>query len=242
MGDGHVSNTVAFNAAKRVENMIATLLMTAMMAKQSSDAWDIKPNLTAGKKMVWSAKINATVSGMTHDASMQLVLTPGDKIEGGGQKLALAWEKIEFDGAPMDIPASYTLNVGADGVVRDKIGDDDDKIRRFASIYGFAYPAAPVKVGDKWTLDVTPATKDAAKISYTFEAKEVTKVGDIDALKVASTETEAGTDGIKNTGTWFIGHDGTILKFKLEVKNWVVPFAGPDLVDATITGDVAKSP
>jgi hypothetical protein len=172
---------------------------------------------------------------------MHLVLTPGEKIETGGRKMTLEWEKVELDGSPQELPVKYTLAIGDDGVVREKLGDDADSVRRFASVYSFAYPDKPVKVGDKWTVDITPKEKDAGKISYTFEAKEVSKVGDQDVLKISSTETETGNDGIKNTGTWYVAHDGSILKFKLDIKNWVVPVTGPDPVDAVITGEITKS-
>lgn len=216
--------------------MITTLILTSLLVRQSADAWDIKPNYTVGKKVTYDAQIKAESRGENHDAALQLVLTPGEAIEGGLHKTTIAWEKLELDGNAMDIPVSYTLAVGADGVVRDKTGTDEDSVRRWAAVFSFPYPDKPVKVGDKWTVDVTPKAKDAGKITYACEAKEAGKVGDQDVLKVTCTETEAGDGGMKNSASWSVAKDGSILEFKLTVENWVVPFAGPNAVNGTITG------
>jgi|GEM_PF-3351723 len=217
--------------------MITALILTGLLAHRHEDAWTLKMPYEKGKKVVWTSKIHATADGMDHDATMDLVLTPGDTAP-GGRKVNYAWEKLELDGNPVQIPATYDVIMDDTGVVQDKTGTDEDEIRRYASIYSFSYPKDPVKVGDKWKVEVTPKASGAQKITYTFEVKEATKVKDKDVLKITSVETEAGSSGIHNEGTWYVNHDGAIVKFKLDVTNWVVPFAGSQAaVNAVIEGE-----
>jgi hypothetical protein len=187
--------------------------------------------------MTYKVVTEATVGPEQHVAKMDLVITPGDAAENGERKTKIEWQKLELDGNEMDMAQIWQATIGKDGILREAIDPKDDEYRRFLSVYSFGYPDKAIKVGDKWSVEVSPKSAGAKKMKYDFEAKEISKVGDKDAMKIESTQKEEGENGLKSDGTWWIGKDGAVLKFKLDVKNWIVPFAGNGPIDAKITGD-----
>ncbi|AIE84105.1 hypothetical protein [Fimbriimonas ginsengisoli] len=219
--------------------MIATLLVTGLLVAPRQDAWEIKPTFAKDKTITWKLDIDADLGGNQHKAKMDMLFTPGEAAENGDRKTKIEWQHVEMDGNEQELPANWQATVAKDGSIREALDPADDDYRRFLSIFSFSYPDKAVKVGDKWTLDLTPKAKDAKKMSYTFEAKEVEKVGGKEALKVISTQKEDKGD-LTSDGTWWIGRDGAVLKMKLVVKKWIVPFAGADAFDATIIGETKE--
>ncbi|HTQ10719.1 MAG TPA: hypothetical protein VMI31_11650 [Fimbriimonadaceae bacterium] len=99
------------------------------------------------------------------------------------------------------------------------------------------YPDKEVKVGDKWTEKFKP--KDGKDVTVDYEVVEQTKVGDADALKIKGKLSEDGP--MKGDCTYWIGKDGAMLKFELDLKSWPVPFAGdPHDFDVKMKGEIVK--
>lgn len=216
--------------------MVATLLISALLAHPRLDAWDIKPNFEVGKKQSWQISLAANVGGTDIDAKFTHTINPGEAAADGTRKLGVTWENIEVQGQANPNPEPFELKIGADGTVQKAITPNDDDYRRCLSVFSFIYPTKPVSVGDKWTSEL-PADGAAKKVKFEYEATELTKIGEVEVLKMKGKQTEDGADGITSDGEWWVAKDGSVLKYKLQVKNWAVPFAGTPPMEATITGE-----
>ena len=207
------------------------LLSPAPHHKVNSDPWDLKPTFTPGAKLQWTVSVEASIDGQDHTATFDLNegTKAGDAAK--GQPIQLEMANVMVDTNPQEGGSGDGI-VNAQNVLQSE--DEDDWRRTFSPLL-FAYPLAPVSIGDSWKAEVTPTAKGAAKMSYEFTAKQVEQVDGIDALLVTSKLKEAGDDGVSADGSWWVAKDGKVLKFKLVAKNWFVKVAGHSF-DATITG------
>ena len=216
--------------------MVATILISTLLVQPRFDAWDLKPNFETGKKQSWKITVATTVNGSDVEASFVHSVTPAEAKSDGTRKFAINWDNIVVNGADNPSPEQMEVTVGADGTVQQALTPNDDDYRRSLSIFAFVYPSKPVSVGDTYTSEPAPPS-GAKKMKYEFTAAEATKVGEVDVLKFTGKQTEEGSDGITSEGTWYVAKDGSVVKYKLKVKNWFVPFAGTGPMEATITGE-----
>lgn len=217
--------------------IVAALIASSLLARaRTADAWDIKPSFETGKKLAWAVAANISMSGTDVTAKFDHVVTPDEADKDGNRKLKISWTNVQVNGGDSEAPEPFEVKIGSDGGFKECLTPTDDEYRRVLSPFSFAYPPKPVQVSDKWTIEVTPKAASAKKMKYAFEAAEVTKVGDTDVMKITSKMTEDGPDGMSSDGTWWVAKDGSIVKFKLDLKNWIVPFAGAGLLEGTLTG------
>lgn len=216
--------------------MVAGLLMAGPVA----DKWELKPGIEPKAKGAWTVAVEVNVPDEQHRAEFTLVREIG-VLDGENYKAICSWEKLVVDDEEMDAEARWDVSIAPRGAIvatTDTMGDD---IRRMLSPMAFVYPEAAVGEGDKWNAEVRPYKgKDDYLLTYAYEVKGIEKVGDVDALRVAAVMTEKGEDAMQGEGTWWIGKNGQVLKFEVKVKNWVVPMAGGEPMEAKITGQRAK--
>ncbi|MCB8932020.1 MAG: hypothetical protein M9921_01780 [Fimbriimonadaceae bacterium] len=216
--------------------MVAGLLMTA----SGIDKWELKPGIEPKAKAAWAIQVDVDSPDGGHQAEFTMVREIGDA-DGANHKATCAWSKLLVDGGEVGEDPTWDVSFGPRGALvgtTDMMGDD---IRRMLSPMTFVYPEGAVGDGDKWTAEVRPFKgKDDLLLTYAYEVKGVEKVDGADALRVAATLTEKGQDAMSAEGTWWVGKDGGVLKFQMKVTNWVVPMAGGDLMNATMTGKTAK--
>lgn len=212
---------------------IAALLVAAA---SFADGWMLKAPYEAKAKFTWKVTVNANVGGQDHEATMKQHLSIASKtdkeIKGSG-----TWTDLSLDGGeqPGEEP-KWDVTFNPNGSVA-SAGEGADYARMLVPL-AFIYPDKEVKAGDKWSVKYKPA-KDAKDMTVDFEVVEVGKVGDAEALKVKGKVSEDGP--MKADTIYWIGKDGKLLKFDLDVKGWIVPFAGNNIeLDAKIKGELVK--
>lgn len=201
--------------------------------------WLLKPPYEAKTKLTYKMTINASMGGQEHEATMKMLQTVDSKndkeIKGKGNLTDVVVDGNDMSG--QELPGwDVTLNA-ADGSVT-SAGDNEDYARMLAP-FTFIYPSKEIKVGDKWTTKFKPA-KGAKEMTVDYEVVEQTKIGEDDVLKI---KTKLAEDGpMKADDIYWVAKDGKVLKFDLDIKNWVAPFAGNGAdLDAKIKGEYVKS-
>lgn len=217
-------------------NLILTAMVAgALMAAPVADKWELKPNLEPKAKASWAVKVAAQAPDGDHEAEFTLVREYGAK-DGETQKATMGWSGLIVDGNELGQELTWDVSVNARAAVVGTIAEEGDDIRRMLSAMTFTYPDKPVGEGDKWSLEIRPYTgKDDFMLTYAYEVKGVESVDSVDALKITLKLTEKDQYGMTGEGTWWVGKDGSVLKFEMKMKNWVVPMAGEPF-DATIIG------
>ena len=212
------------------------LLAGALMMSPAIEKWDLKPGIAPKAKASLAVIVEAATGDGDHRAEFTVVREIGDP-DGANHKATYLWKGLTVDGQEVGEDTAWDVTVGPRGAVlatTDMMGDD---IRRMLSPMAFVFPEKPVGEGDKWTAEVRPyKDKDDFLLTYSYEVKGVETLDGSEALKVALTLVEKSTDGMNGEGTWWIGKDGSVLKFEMKVKNWIVPMAGSDLIEAKIAG------
>ncbi len=212
------------------------MVASALMACPVMDKWEIKPVLEAKAKASWAVKVDAAMGDGDHHAEFTVIRELG-AMDGPNHKATYSWSHLTVDGTERDEDTAWEVTINPRAAIVATTSDMGDDVRRMLSPMAFAYPEMPVGEGDKWTAEVRPYKgKDDFLLTYAYEVKGFEQIGDTDALKVALKLTEKGPDGMTGDGTWWIGKDGSVLQFEIKVKNWVVPMAGPEPVEAKITG------
>lgn len=222
--------------------MITTFILAAAIAV-TPDAWEIKPNFAEGSKTVIAMNVNASVDGSDHTAKMNVIRTCGATASDKTIKAKFAWDGLEVDGNSMEAgDNSWDVVMTPDGAILSTSGEGGDDIRRMLSATNFIYPSKPVGPGDKWESTVKPnKDKDDRALTWSYEVKGVEKVKDVEALKVSATLTEKGADGMTADGSWWVAKNGSILKFEVKLKKWVVPMSNGGPIDATISGEAVPA-
>jgi hypothetical protein len=220
-----------------MKGFISLAALFALAGSGLADGWMLKSPLDAKKKTSWKVSITANVSGQDHQAAMTQVLSIDSKTE-KGFKGNLSWTEVTMDGSdlPQTLP-SWDVTFNPNGSISS--GGEDADYARMMAPGTFIYPDKEVNVGDKWTVKFKPAS-DAKEMTVDYEVVKEVKVGDAAALEIRGKLSEDGP--MKGDDTYWIGRDGTLLKFDLNLTNWIVPFAGEHSeVDAKIHGDWVKS-
>lgn len=219
--------------------VLTTMVAGVLLAVPSSEPWTLKAGIEPKARAAWAVVIDVDTDDGNHQAEFTYVREIGDP-DGDNHEARCLWEKLLVDGAEMGDPPGWDVSVGPRGAIvgtNDMMGDD---IRRMLSPMTFVYPDKAVAEGDKWEGQVRPyKDKDDLLLIYTYEVLGFEKVGDAEAIKVASKLTEKGRDAMGAEGTWWLGKDGALLKFSVKVTNWVVPMAGGEPMNARITGTKA---
>jgi len=214
--------------------MVLPIIALAIAMQKEPDAWDLKPSVDPKTKLSWGITVEAKSGGQDHHAAFKL----NRQLKSNDPKKAVvtfSWDHLEVDDQDgQDVPP-WDAVVGSKGEILKMDGDTEDGYRRMLSPLIFIYPDKPVGIGDKWTLDVKPASA-GAKVTYAYEAKKTELVDGAQTIVLSAKFTEDGADGATGDGTWWLSRVGRVLKFEIKLKNWVVPMAGADTVEATIKG------
>jgi len=205
-------------------------------ASSFADGWLLKAPYKPQAKTTWSITATASMNGEDHQATLKNTITISStsdaEIKAKGE-----WTDVTVDGQdqPGGEETTWDIVFKPNGSIQ-SAHDDVDYARMLAPLV-FIYPNREVKVGDKWTEKFRP--RDGKDITFDYEVVEQTKVGDADALKIKGKLSEDGP--MKGDTVYWIGKDGTLLKYELDLKGWVVPFAGNDTeFDAKIKGEIVK--
>jgi hypothetical protein len=211
--------------------LIAAVLSLGVPLVQ--DDWTVKAPLSSGQKQVWAVTSDSTVAGGAHKATFDL----SEEVSGSADAKGLLPVKLGLDNLTVDestmASADAVGKVSAQNVL---ISGDSDESRSMFLALLFVYPTDPMPAGYEWKGDY-PTTKS----SYDFKATGVEKVKDEDTMKVTGTIKDATTDGLNETGSWWVNHAGRVVKFKIEAHNWSVTM-GNGMVVETITMDGALKP
>ena len=214
--------------------LTATIATLALFAPQG-EKWEIKPTLTREAKTIYSVIADVTIDGGPHTAKFTMTSTVGDKDSDGNYGLKIAWDKITVDdGEQPDLP-TWELKMDKSGTIQATAGNLTDDYRRMLAPLAFSYPDKAVAVGDKWEAK----SGKAEQMTFSYEAKSVEKVKDVDALKI-SCKFKEGDKGSRGEQTWWVAKDGKILKFDVNMKDWMMAFSdnGPMNLDASFKGSL----
>jgi hypothetical protein len=124
------------------------------------------------------------------------------------------------------------------GIVKSVDSHYGPGMRRMVLPFYFAYPERPVAIGGTWAYKDDKADETDGHVTD-FEYKLVgpEAVNSKKAHKVTVKFNEQGPAPLKGTGTYWIGEDGRVLKFDLDVTGWTVPVAS-QVFKARITGEL----
>jgi hypothetical protein len=204
------------------------------------DPWTLKPDLTANKTTSWSLAIEVSMNGSTQRATAilnEIVKGPADATGQVPAHFEMTDITSESGEALPDSVADGTLD--AQNMIQSTKDDDEDR-RMFAPLL-FAYPVKPVNVGDTWNIESKVAAAGAPKIDYSYTAKSIEQENGTDVLLITNTAKEASSDGFDETGQWWVGKDGKVVKFKVDIKRWHVSVQGGMTLDAVISGNSKHS-
>jgi hypothetical protein len=223
--------------------LLTTLVLAgAMLASPQADKWDIKAGLAPKTTASYDLAINVSAGGQDHSAAGKLVITIKDTPQGKPPSAVYDMKDVTTDGGNAVPDQSWNLTLdNAGGIVNSDSEAGLDPVRTFLMPWTFIYPDKAVGVGDTWT-DTIKVGEGKTDQSYVvnMKADSMDKVGDADALKVTEDLTQAGDNGMKSTGTWWLDKSGKILKFEVKTSNWVVYLMGDQPMDATFTGIASK--
>ncbi len=214
--------------------MLVHILALAIAMQKDSDAWELKPSVDPKTKLSWGMTVEAQAQGQDHHAAFkfsQLLKTSDDK----KKVVTFSWDHLAVDDQEgQDVPA-WDAAVGTRGEILKMEGDTEDSFRRMLSPLLFVYPEKPFAMGEKWSFEAKPSGSNPT-FTYSYEAKKTEMVKDTMTVVLATKIVESGKDGMTGEGTWWLSRAGRVIKFEIKLKNWVVPMAGADAIDATLKG------
>jgi hypothetical protein len=198
-----------------------------------TQAWEIAPPYQKGETVAWNTNIAVNVQGTDLSVRLNYIfrVTEVSEKETRGN---VFFADLEVEGMAQDSDGEYDLRLSPRGNAHASQSEHGDAFRRMSAPLFLVYPDKPVSVGDKWTLEHKGS--EGGTFTYRCEAKGEEKVGDKEALKVQMTTSEDAGDRTSSDGMYWVGRDGKVLKFEIRIKNWIVPMADGQPVDATVTG------
>ena len=220
--------------------LTAFVTSLAVLAAPAVDKWDIKPSFATKTVTAWNVTIDAHVQSQDHHAKFRFEKTISSA-DAKSAKAKVAWKDLEVDDNPTDVPGDFEVTMGMRGeLLTSESSEFGDDLRRMLSVFAFVYPEKPIDVGDKWTFEMTPAKADKRMMTNSYEVVGTEKLKGVDALKISTKLEEKGENGMSSKGFFWISKEGKPLKYELDVKNWVVPMAGSEPVEAKIKGEAAE--
>lgn len=207
-------------------------MITALL----TSSWILASPFSSPLELKYDVKVEAHVGGETHNAELVYTVKSLKSSEAKPQPFEFSWLDINVDGQVVSDGVTVRGDVGPSGWIEKMLGPsdtEDDDFRRMILPFHFVYPNAEVAPEKPWNGKWT----SASKLETTFEIIAAEGV-ESDTSKFTTKLREAGPDGMKSDGTWWIRKDGKVAKFELKVTNWIVPMAGPEPVEATIQGSL----
>lgn len=207
--------------------------IASIVISPTLESWDIAPPYKKGETVGWNTRVSVNAQGidLTIGLTYLFQVTEVSEKETRG---FVRFADLEVEGMTQEDDGEYDLRLNPRGFAHASQSEHGDAFRRMSAPLFFLYPDKPVNVGDKWTVEYKGT--QGGNFAYTCEAKAEEKVGEKDALKVQMTVTEDAGDKTSSDGMFWIGKDGKVLKYEIKVKNWIVPMADGQPVDATLVG------
>ncbi|MFI5385393.1 MAG: hypothetical protein ACHQ50_04645 [Fimbriimonadales bacterium] len=218
-----------------MRNLMVLTLSLSLTAASLADGWLLKAPYEANTRLTWNVTINASVGGQDMESKMKQFLSIDSKT---GQQFRgkVGWADLQINGGSSpDEPPAWNITLNSNGSIA-SAGDGPEFVRQLAPTT-FLYPDKEVKAGDKWSVKFRVG-KDTKEIAADYEVVEQTKIGEADALKIKGKLNEDG--GLQSDGVYWLGKDGKVLRFEIDVKNWPVVGAGIPPLDAKIRGELVK--
>lgn len=204
----------------------------------AADPWSLAPNFTKGES-AYALTLDVDAGGQQIQAEMTLKrkisVIDGEKVSG-----TVTLADIMVSGSSPSEDLTFDAGWGKRGQILYTTGEFDDGVRRMLAPMVFVYPETPVVEGDKWKFVMEPKSDATLKATYEFEAKAIEKVSGEDAMKVLLKYGEETGGGTSSKSTFWVNQKGVVVKFEAEIKDWIVPMAGPGPVTASIKGTLKK--
>lgn len=196
-------------------------------------AWDLQSPFNKAIVQRFAISVKADVEGTTHEAEFTMRI---ESLKGTGEKVPvrISWVDLKVDGNETGQDSEWSGEMDQFGQLTN-LESGDDALRRMLTPLLFSFPNKSVNEKDKFE---SKWLKPDQMFAPTFSAEILGSEGGNDPklCKIASKLVEKGDDGIRADGTWWFKDTAKIAKFEIDLKNWVVPMAGPELVSAKITG------
>jgi hypothetical protein len=207
---------------------IASIVISPALA-----SWDIVPPYKRGEATGWNTRVSVNAQGIDLTVSLTYLFQVTEVSEKETRGF-VRFADLEVEGMSQEDDGEYDLRLSSRGFAHSSQSEHGDAFRRMSAPIFFLYPDKPVTVGDKWTFEYKGS--QGGTFAYTCEAKAEEKVGDKEALKVQMTITEDAGDKTSSDGMYWVDKEGRVLKFEIRIKNWIVPMADGQPVDATVVG------
>lgn len=203
-----------------------------------ADKWELKLPYGKDAQLAWATSIDVEQGGMQTHASLTLQLTCINVSEKGVSTI-IRFLDLEVDGQSVEDTTDYPLFLNPRGYSESSTSEHGDDFRRMMAPIMFLYPDKPVQVGDAWKLEFKPRPGSDGAIIYTCEAKAIEKVNEQEAMKVFLKFEEGGPQAMRGDGHFWIVKDGRVIRYEMNVVNWVVPMAGEGTpVNAKLVGNL----
>ncbi len=202
---------------------MTNLLIAAVALAAQSNGWDIKTPYAEKDVLRYAVTIEIDAAGnaMRVDMNANYKIT---KKSDKGFEGSFGWTDLMVEGQ-QQADENFDLTLKPTGALATVTSDYGDGMRRMLLPFFFTYPGKAVAKDAAWThADEQEIDGHKAKIDYKVVGEE--KVKDKDTMKVSVTLTEIGPAPMKGTGHYWIGKDGRMVKFEMDVTEWTVPVAG----------------
>jgi hypothetical protein len=212
------------------------LLLAIALAQTPAADWNIAAPYKEKEATKYKVQIEINDQGTTINVEMNASVSTSKKTDKGFEG-TFSWTDLMVDGGQQE-DMTFDTMLKPDGTLKGVKSDLGDGMRRMLLPFYFSYPGKAVTTDATWSYkDASEDEVDAHKATIDYKVVGVEKIKDKEALKVSVKLAEAGPDPMKADGFYWIGKDGRILKYELNVTHWPVPVAGQTF-DAKIKAEI----
>lgn len=218
--------------------LLAAVAIAAQAQTTSASGWELKAPYQEKDDLKYAINIDIDAAGNTMRVEMSANYKISKKTDKGFEG-SFGWTNLYVEGE-MQPDESFSLMLKSNGTLKSVKSDYGDGMRRMLLPFFFSYPEKAVAKDATWTYaDTSDEAMDGHTAKCEYKVVGMDKFRDAEVMKVSVSITETGPTPMKGSGFYWIGKDGKLVKFDIDVTEWTVPVAG-QAFNAKLKGELAK--
>ena len=212
----------------------------ALAQAQTTGATELKVPYKPDDATVY--KVAITVTDPSGGADTQVDMTAHYKVAkktDKGFEGSFAWTNLTVGGEGEQPDETFNVVLKPNGMLKSVDSTYGPGMRRMLIPFYFVYPDKAIEKGATWKYEDEKADEtDGHTESIEYKLVGTEKVKDKDATRVDFKITEKGPEPMKGDGAFWVGADGRVLKFEINITGWPVPVAS-QVFDAKVKGEIS---